>query len=44
MWAITSPNSSGTGPAHNLVEKGQLIWKMVKENISEKDEYYHEFF
>ena len=34
LWAGTSPNSSGTGPAHQRVEKHQLTWKGVKEKIN----------
>ena len=33
-----------TGKAHHRVEKGQPIWKIVKENISEKTEYFVHFF
>ena len=36
LWAGSSRYSSGTGPAHHRVENGQLIWKIVKETISEK--------
>ena len=34
LWAGTSPNSSGTGPARQRVEKHQLTRKGVKEKIN----------
>ena len=34
LWAGTSPNWSGTGPAHQHVEKHHLTRKRVKEKIN----------
>ena len=38
------PHLSGTGPAHNHVEKGQLIWKIVKEILVRKLNIIMHFF
>ena len=35
LWASTSPNSSGTGRAHQCVEKHQLTLKGVKVKINQ---------